>query len=697
MHGTYEDLPMLNAQASEEPVLTPIPTHSPPRTILPEKPLFIRDNQQRSHEDDYEQDTPPPNIDQAHEDHESEPVVIETFVISSEIKDIDDLLIGPVQHNMQNAVYLRLIPKMTDTICTLNKRSIKIEGSPDNVRNACQKFAVIQKTFIGMSQKILIPCLHFHNPKSFRLYFCNLPRYRYHAFVQHRYETHELPADYHVILPVFLDKTTNEYTNPPKDLVMGNNEQQMGDNYNNSSLDKTMKMVQDAMQRNIINQAPSQPPSRTSPATDSPDSPDRFQPPLWGLDRNFTTAYNTGELEYLTSRRLASAFNPPPPPSLSTASKSPMLEGFPLLQLGPGVSTTAQPADYKPLLSIDSAPKPRRVLRILPQKAARYGNPPATPLGQLDRVRIYNYNNIKAALTKGLENVRGFKGELKLYAKIGKVLWNVGSPKVNTRIWEFDQIIDIVMREYNTTPKFTNMTTKDERIINLFASPEIIREANYASKTAIYEFHCSARNSPSLPYKPIVIHMNQGVIDVRKVVLSEQTVAEVDWVSLDRRYDFKLALNAKQLARCDVKPYTTFIKWVSVCPITRQMSFENVPNFLRVDYVIFKQTTRYTYIFPFVIDIIRVEKVPLVHVANSRKINAFPGSGDVWYDFEIHNTLHQTPFKSNLGLEIGSEASWTVQDILQSNDNAKDIITNYVKNMIILIERIENALKKVPQ
>lgn len=132
-------------------------------------------------------------------------------------------------------------------------------------------------------------------------------------------------------------------------------------------------------------------------------------------------------------------------------------------------------------------------------------------------------------------------------------------------------------------------------------------------------------------------------------------------------------------------------------PSTRNMSFENVPGFLDVKYVIFKQTTRYTYILPFVIDIIRVEKVPLRPVADSRKINAFPGTGEAWYDFEIHNTLHDAPFKSNLGLEIGSEASWKVEDILQHHNSDNDTITNYVKNLIILIERIENALKKMPQ
>jgi hypothetical protein len=91
-----------------------------------------------------------------------------------------------------------------------------------------------------------------------------------------------------------------------------------------------------------------------------------------------------------------------------------------------------------------------------------------------------------------------------------------------------------------------------------------IPNKQFLSKTAIYEFHCSARNQPHVPYKPIVLHMNQGVVDVRKVVICEKVVTEVDWTSLDRKYDFQMALTTKQLVRRDVKPYTTFIKSVSI-------------------------------------------------------------------------------------------------------------------------------------
>ncbi|CAO0792670.1 unnamed protein product [Mucor circinelloides] len=584
LHGTFEDLSMIN-HASQEPQHTPTPTHALQQITLPGKPLDIHNADEHQYADDEDD-----NVNEGNDDtrsntdldteYGSETVVVKTFNISPQIRSLEDFLIGPLQHNMQNADYMKLIPQMTGTACTLNGRSIKIEGAMDDVKEAYQKFAVIQKTYIGLSKKTLVPCLHFHSNRVFRVYYCHFSAYRYNSYVQHHYEKFEKPGDYHVVLPVFLDENTNEF-GPPKDLIMGYSEPQPGRDYSRgaslnqpmrqssdsgNALEKAMQLVQDAMRRSSINSIPS---SSNSAVVDPNDS-DCFQPPLWGLDRDFNTVYNTGDSEYIASDRLAQAFTPPPP---VPTSKMSMLKDFPLLQTdlrraaSSSSSSSKQSTEYKPSLSIGNSPK-RRVLRIVPQKASSgILSPSPSPIyftDQINTIKNYNYNNIKTTLSKGLETVRGFKGEIKLYAKIGKVLWTVKSPEVNGRIWEYDQIIDIVMREYGTLPKFTNMTTKEERIINLLASEEIIRDAHCHSKTAIYEFHCSARNSPSLPYKPIVLHMNQGIIDVRKVVLGEQTVAEVDWVSLDRRYDFQLALTAKHLARCDVKPYTTFNKWVSV-------------------------------------------------------------------------------------------------------------------------------------
>jgi hypothetical protein len=57
------------------------------------------------------------------------------------------------------------------------------------------------------------------------------------------------------------------------------------------------------------------------------------------------------------------------------------------------------------------------------------------------------------------------------------------------------------------------------------------------------------------------------------------------------------------------------------------MSFEHVPNFLSVNYIILKETTRYKIVSPFIIEITRSELVPMVSEANTQKINAFPGQG----------------------------------------------------------------------
>lgn len=162
MLGTYEDLSMIKI-VSGKPMHTPIPTHLP-KIILPGKPLVMETENQEEGNDEHEHECEHEcehehepqkdeeglqfNMDQD-QLYDSETLVVETFTISSEIRNINAFLIGPVQHNMQNAVYLKLIPKITCTDCTLNGRSIKIEGFPHNVKDAYQRFAVIQKTYVS--------------------------------------------------------------------------------------------------------------------------------------------------------------------------------------------------------------------------------------------------------------------------------------------------------------------------------------------------------------------------------------------------------------------------------------------------------------------------------------------------------------------------------------------------------------------
>lgn len=65
-----------------------------------------------------------------------------------------DLLLGPPQHNMQNAEYLNLISGLTNTQCRLEGREIVIEGyNKDLVQEALERFKVIQKTYVKIKTK----------------------------------------------------------------------------------------------------------------------------------------------------------------------------------------------------------------------------------------------------------------------------------------------------------------------------------------------------------------------------------------------------------------------------------------------------------------------------------------------------------------------------------------------------------------
>lgn len=178
------------------------------------------------------------------------------------------------------------------------------------------------------------------------------------------------------------------------------------------------------------------------------------------------------------------------------------------------------------------------------------------------------------------------------------------------------------------------------------------------SRAAYFEIHCHARISPSIPAKPVTLVMGQGVVELQKVILSQEKITEIDWVCLDRKLDFQFSLSAQELGRTDVKPYTTFIKKISIryvtfqcyecilpniflisSPMTLQMTYENVPGFLEVDYIYHKQTTKYRIHFPFIVEITRVEKIPLKpqKTANygAEKILGMTGKGQVWYEMQV--------------------------------------------------------------
>lgn len=103
-------------------------------------------------------------------------------------------------------------------------------------------------------------------------------------------------------------------------------------------------------------------------------------------------------------------------------------------------------------------------------------------------------------------------------------------------------------------------TTATETIIDSIANilPEPYERAAY------FEISAAARNQPRSDYKMVTMFVNQNFVDLQKVTTPTKKVVEVDWVSLNSKFDFQLSLSTETLIKHDVKPFNAFIKKVSV-------------------------------------------------------------------------------------------------------------------------------------
>lgn len=153
-------------------------------------------------------------------------------------------------------------------------------------------------------------------------------------------------------------------------------------------------------------------------------------------------------------------------------------------------------------------------------------------------------------------------------------------------------------------------------------------------------------------------------------------------------------VTVEELGRRDVKPFSTFLKTLSINMTTMEFSYENIPDFLQVTHVYFKQTTKYKLHFPFVTEITSIERLPSIPQKAigyiSEKLMATPGSGNTWYDLEIFYYTHSEFFKSNLDLSVGKLTRWTVDDIL--GQEGTDLY-NYMNCLVQMSNNIHEFVK----
>ncbi|CAO3585078.1 unnamed protein product [Absidia cylindrospora] len=573
------------------------------------------------------------------------------FVFAKNIAQPNDVLTGPPLSNRQQSNYLKLIEEDTDTECALvpNSKVVTVTGSTQEaVDDALSRFKQLQTLYKRRGKgPICVPCIH-PNPKDsrpFSLYFADLDRYRYKNTV---FVASDFKRPLYTLLPVYDDPQTGK---PAKPVDLINNGYQVASTPRPSPLDMSSPVRQSPTN--------SRPPSANSSPSRTVTSP----PPRLPNQEGGLPSASWGNRTVMQSR-----------PNVIT----PEAEQWKTRQqILPTSVPSADPVDDFPTLPTKSAKTPsvqaaskgmqRRVMRINSQKAPfPTANPSSTTIHE--QCRNYNFYNAKLALTEGLENLRGIRGEIKFGAKMGKILW-------------FQDIKDLAMKENKVVPVFNNVTTIDEQVINTIYGQF---PPSY-TKTATFEIHAMARNQPTLDYQPIIMNVNPGAVGLQKVVVRNHRASEINWVSLDRKFDFQMYLNAEELGRIDVKPYSTFLKTMMIDTTNCSMTYDNVENFLKVTHVYYKRTSKHRLHFPFVVEITRVERLPLVPQTFGR-ILADTGAGDVWYDCDVFYTSHNEFFKRNLDLGIGKVASWTLKDILGEDEQA---LVDYIKCLVLITENFE--------
>ncbi|CAO3693139.1 unnamed protein product [Umbelopsis ramanniana] len=614
--------------------------------------------------------------------------------------------------------YMHQIAERTNTICDLEDRTIIITGTNEkDVKAAEQCFHVLQAVYKRMKSYAnkCKPVAVTHYPTKFNhfgLVFCHLPRYAYLDIVDlHPSEVKPMQT-FFVLIPTFKD-SQGKYMLPKL-------------------------MLDDQTTQNTVvagvDLAPSSPHSSSSIDTDqlkiASPSPTPDTSPVPAVSQPATNLTKTSKLHVLRSSDVVTQTKEVPTPVVHTrkvlsqkslASKPPLPSSRSKFQ--PTItqsSTWPQPAnqprqpwselsepaeldigvDAFPPLGKSSKPSPNKTVASSGRKeddvskmnrqfkVMRLTQLPAdtlipeSDLSPVEALRAYNFHAIYTKLHEAFEDVRGYRGDLRFSARLGKVLWSNIKPEIQQQIWEYTDLRDIVQNQYGAVSQFNNITTTREEIINSISD---ILPQPYG-RGAHYEITANARNQPHHPYSEVNMRVNANIIDLEKVTICHQTIAEVDWVSLDRKFDFSLKLTKKDQLRTDIKPFSTFIRKVSMSVKSRNITFQNIPDFLDVKQILFKQTQRFRLHYPFIVEITRVELLPLQRQGTTSTILGHTGKGPVWFEFEVLFNEHSEHFKENLKLPIGTLASWTADGMLGPKDTGAKFV-EIVKCMLLFVEQ----------
>ncbi|CAO3664663.1 unnamed protein product [Rhizopus stolonifer] len=450
MMGTYEDIEDISETYSpSQPIVSSSSSPAASSPAVGRAPILDQDkNEVRKPEKRgayYYNETESDGSDSEEEEF------VETFSFAKNVRKPTDILNVPSVGGKKPIDYLTVIGNDTDTECSLVDKTVKIVGSNEaSVKEAHQRFKNLQTIYKRSKRPTsVVSCVHIQSDEDCGIYFCHLDHFAHKAHIE---LLSMKDAPYFVLLPVFRDER-GAYQKP-KDLLEASRTAPLAaraqtPGIQQQQLMQKQKQKQQQQQQHHQHQQQQQQrqqqqieislEERMKQATFKTTyanaqygmAPD--QRPLWGENKNFVT---NPSMQAPSPSSPRAPVNPPP----IQAPKS-VEDDFPALPTAP----TKAPTKKK---------SAKRVMRIGSQKSGR-GTPAVS--SHVENRQKYNLHVMRTALAEGLESVRGYKGNIKLSASMGKVLWTRLQSDTQKIIWTYEKINDILIKEKGVQPTFNGL------------------------------------------------------------------------------------------------------------------------------------------------------------------------------------------------------------------------------------------------
>ncbi|KAF9565161.1 hypothetical protein EC968_004220 [Mortierella alpina] len=316
----------------------------------------------------------------------------------------------------------------------------------------------------------------------------------------------------------------------------------------------------------------------------------------------------------------------------------------------------------------------------------------------IDEMRTFNMQRLSQAIRAGLRELQGQRKEIRLFGRLGCVLFPA-NPALLNRSWDITQVESAIVKEHGVRPLFSPvLTTVHAHVANLFG---LLGSAK--SESAQFEVICDTRTNPSSRYVRTLVTVPSTVAILDRVVTPWQTFGEVMWNSVDKSLDFEILLQAREgvihdintaLGRTDVKPFNAFRKKLSIGTHNSHITCHNINNYLEIKSINFRQTRTYDKPGQFSILIHKVEELQL---SRTEGLDAVTGraveTSKRWFELEIQSETMNRRLQQNLSLIPGTVADWQVEDIIGQDPSDPEELAKMVKALIYMVEECDERFR----